>query len=144
MQSGELLTGLDKGHELLVGGDTRNARQLLHQIVGVARSVILRMKDAVDIVKEIIFGDRFARICSLEVRQCLLREAARHLTRFAEVECVFCCLRLFAGKPTRKTLSVTIEVQISNVICHQGYLPSILCILIDADDQIVYPRRTNN
>ena len=96
------------------------------------------MKDAVDIVKEIIFSDRFARICSLEVRQCLLREAARHLTRFAEVECVFCCLRLFAGKPTRKTLSVTIEVQISNVICHQGYLPSILCILIDADDQIVY------
>ena len=35
-------------------------------------------------------------------------------------------------------MSVTIEVQISNVICHQGYLPSILCILIDADDQIVY------
>ena len=98
------------------------------------------MKDAVDVVEEIILGDRLARICSLEVWECLRGEAARHLARLAKVESVFCFFGLLARKPAREALSVTIKVQISNVICHQGYLSSIFCILIDADDQIAYPR----
>lgn len=68
MQSGELLTGLDKGHELLVGGNTRDTRQLLHQIVGIAGPVVLGMQNAVDVVEEIILGDRLSWIRSLEVR----------------------------------------------------------------------------
>ena len=120
VQPSELLTGLDKGHELLVGGDTRNARQLLHQIVGVTHPVVLGMKDAVDIVEEIIFSDRLARICSLEVWQCLRREAARHHALLAKVECVFCSFGLLTGKPTREALRFFEKVEAWNVVDHQA------------------------
>ena len=76
------------------------------------------MKDAVDVVEEVILGDRLAQIRSLEVWQCLWGEAARHFTRFTKVKRILCFLGLLTRKPAREALTIEVQLQINNAVGH--------------------------
>ena len=71
MELGQLTTSLGESQELLIGCDARNAGKLLHQIVGVTSPVVLGMQNSVDVIEEVVFCDRFFRICGLKVRKSL-------------------------------------------------------------------------
>ena len=55
--------------------DARDARQLLAQVVGVALAVVGRVKDAVDVVEDVLLRDRLAGVGGLEVGEAGIGDA---------------------------------------------------------------------
>jgi len=67
VQLTQCATGLAEGPE--IGGrlHCRNARKFLDQIVSDAGPVVLRMKQPINVVKQVFLGDRLSRISSAEL-----------------------------------------------------------------------------
>ena len=115
--------------ELLVGRHPRNAGQLLHKVVREARAVVLRVQNPVDVVEEVVFGDRVIGIGLLEMRQCIFRKTALPVVFVSQIQAFLCGL-IGLGEPPREALTITVEMQIDNSICHQNQMSFLINTVI--------------
>lgn len=74
MQVSQLAPCGDEGPKVNGLLHSRNARQFLGEIVGIAAAVVFGVQDAIYVVEEIFFGDSFVWISSLEMSQSFIRD----------------------------------------------------------------------
>ena len=132
--------------ERLVSGHARDARKLLHEVVGVAGAVFLRMQDAVDVVEDRIRRDVLTRVTILEVLQGFRRNrilaliTSDFILRRSVLEEGSALSGLGAGllfvEVAWEALRVTVEVQVGDAIAHQGDLTRTIRALIHADGEV--------